>query len=108
MSTTLPKSGSGIWSCYSKQDPETRLFISHCLDLNVKVSGKNPEQAWDRLKTTLKAFYEYSYSCDPDALNITASADEWEEYKTSLAKALRTNPDSITVETIELVLHPPK
>src|SRR5271157_1506042 len=100
------KSGPGIWSCWSKQDPETKMFIAHCLDLNVKVSADTPDKAWARLKECLKAFYEYSYSCDPEALNITSPAGEWQEYSEVLKIALRNG--RVTVETVNLVLRPPK
>ena len=103
---SAPKSGPGIWSCWSKQDLETKMFIAHCLDLNVKVSAENPDKAWQRLKDCLKAFYEYCYSCDPEALNLTAPASDWEEYKEALKIALRNG--SVTVETIQLVLRPPR
>jgi hypothetical protein len=106
--TRAPQSGSGMWSCYIKQDPETQLFISHCLDLHFKVSAKTPEKAWDRLKRCIKAYYEYSYSCDPEALKLTATAAEWTEFKDVLKATLRDHPEKIKVETIELVLRPPK
>lgn len=106
--TRAPQSGSGMWSCYGTLDEETGMYIAHCLDLHMKVSGKTPEQSWERLKRCLKVYYEYCYSCDPDALKLTASASEWAEYGTLLEHTLREDPSRITVETIELVLRPPK
>jgi len=106
--TRAPQSGSGMWSCFTKQDEETGMYIAHCLDLHMKISGKTAEQAWDRLKRSIKVYYEYCYSCDPDALKLTASASEWAEYGELLKQTLHDDPSKVTVETIVLTLRPPK
>lgn len=106
--SNLSKPGAGLWNCYVVQDEQTGRYIAHCLEFDIKVTGSSTDQAWDRLKKTLKAFYEYAYSSDPDALDVTASNPEWDWYNRELRTALRDHPGSVTVETIELVLHPPK
>lgn len=105
---TSPQPVSGMWHAYSTQDVETGLYIAHCLDLNLKVAGRDDNEAWWNLKKVIKAHYEYCFEFDQEGLKLTASAKQWAEYNAAFAKALVENPESITIERIELTLRAPR
>ncbi len=97
-----------MWHCYVKNDPATGLFIGHCLDLHVKVAGRNAREAWASLKKIVKAHYEYCFEFDPDGIQTSAASTDWIIYSTAFSKALKENPNSITFEELVLNLRLPK
>ena len=100
--------GAGIWHCSVRKDEETGLFIGHCLNLHVKVAGRDAKEAWSSLKRVVKAHYEYCQACDPEGLKPSAPNSDWTKVIAAFNKALRDDPDSIHVEEIILNLRAPK
>lgn len=108
MTNTAQTGGVGMWHCYVKRDPETKLFIGHCLDLDVKVAGRNVPETWGALKRVMKAHYEYCFEHDPEGLQMSAPSKDWIIYSAAVSAALRENPKTITVEELVLNLRLPK
>jgi hypothetical protein len=107
--STATKSGAGLWSCSIKKDKETGLFIGHCLDLHVKVAGRDEKEAWCSLHRVMKAHYEYCYEFDQEGLNLSAPMDDWNELKKALQDAIKSkNTDRIMFGEVHLSLRAPR
>jgi hypothetical protein len=100
--------GTGIWQCSVQRDEETGLFIGHCLNLHVKVAGRDPNEARASLKRILKTHFEYCYENDPEGLKPTARQKDFTEWSLAFERAVKENPDSIHFEEIILNLRVPK
>ena len=100
--------GAGIWQCSVKHDEETRLFIGHCLNLHVKVAGRDAKETWATLARVVKTHFEYCYENDPAGLKPSAPQTEFHEWNAVFEKAIRENPDSIHFQDIILNLRVPK
>lgn len=105
---SISQSGPGLWFCTVKQDKETGVYIAHCLNLHTKAGGKTSDEACESLAKIIKAHYEYCVEFDPEGLNLTAPIADWREYKSALVKALREDPGSIFINTLEINVKAPK
>jgi predicted RNase H-like HicB family nuclease len=93
---------TGMLSCLMGKDAETGLFLGHCLNFDLVTSGKTEDEAWQNLKTIIKAHFEYCYANYPDGLRMSATVDEWKNF----AHRLETGGQSV-VEKLEIELRPP-
>jgi hypothetical protein len=100
--------GAGIWQCSVQRDEVTGLFIGHCLNLHVKVAGRDAKEAWSSLSRVVKTHYEYCYENDQDGLRPTAPQTEFHQWNAAFEKAIKENPGSIHFEEIILNLRVPK
>lgn len=100
--------GAGIWQCSVQRNEETGLFIGHCLNLHVKVAGRNVKETWTSLARVVKTHYEYCYEKDRDGLVLTAPQSDFHHWSAAFEKALRENPQSIHFQEIVLNLRLPK
>ena len=100
--------GTGIWQCSVQNDKETGLFIGHCLNLHVKVAGRDPKEAWASLKRVVKVHFEYCYENDQEGLKPTAKQSDFSQWSVAFEKAVKENPQSIHFEEIILNLRVPK
>src|ERR1700757_208471 len=61
-------SSTGIWHCLVSKDRNTGTYIAHNLDFNLMASAPDQETAWERLKMSLKVFYEHCHEFVPKGL----------------------------------------
>lgn len=106
--TAFAGAGAGIWHVTVRKDTDTGLFVGHCLNLHVKVAGRNLKETWASLKKVVKAHYEYCYEFDQSGLSLTASAADWAECYATFEKAVKENPGSIVFEEVVLNLRVPQ
>jgi hypothetical protein len=100
--------GAGIWQCSVQRDEETSLYIGHCLNLHVKVAGRDSKEAWVSLKRVVKSHFEYCYENDRDGLRPTAKPLDFAEWSRAFEKAFKEDPNSVHFEEIVLELRVPK
>lgn len=94
---------TSMLACIIGRDPETGLFLGHCLNYDLMESGSTPDEAWQKLKAVVKAHIEHCYTHYRKGLEVTASRQEWARF----AELLKENKDSLTVEKIEIQLTAP-
>jgi hypothetical protein len=93
----------GVLSCLLSRDPETKLYLAHCLNFDLMECANTSDQAWQNLKSVVKQFIEYSSANNPESLSVSASAEEWKYF----ADILRHSTKPPIVDTIEIEMRPP-
>jgi predicted RNase H-like HicB family nuclease len=96
-----------LFACLTWKDRESGVFISHCLNYDLKQCGDTYEEAWQNLKTAMKHHIEHCWSRYPAGLQRRASKEEWQKFYQSLQKALQENPKGIVVEEMKIDPLPP-
>jgi hypothetical protein len=86
--------GTGIWQCSVQRDEETGLFVGHCLNLHVKVAGRDPKEAWASLKRVAKTHFEFCYENDREGLRPTARPRDFIEWSAAFEKAIDRSGNS--------------
>ena len=90
-------------SCLIEQDPQTGVFIGHCLDFNLMEFGPSPENAWYNLKVVIKNHIEFCYAKYRDGLLDQADKESWDKFYSCLKK----DPENYRVEQIEIEVAEP-
>jgi hypothetical protein len=94
----------GVLSCLGGHDPETSLFIAHCLDFDLVESAPTWQKAWENLKLVVKHHIEYCYYNNPKGLTFSAPAHDWKRF----AALIGSSTENLrVVESITIDLRPP-
>lgn len=65
--------------CLLSVDQETKLWIGHCLDFDLKTSGKSQQSVWVNLKSVVKLHIEHSFANAPERMNAhRAPMADWD------------------------------
>ena len=75
--------------CLLSFDPDTSLWIGHCLDLDLVTSAKTEEDAWANLKKVILAHVEACLTHFEPGMARYASDDKFEVF----GQLLWTNPE---------------
>ena len=94
-------------SCLTWRDPQSSVYISHCLNYDLKETGANLEESWQNLKIVMKHHIEHCYSRYPQGLRRSASKECWQEFYLALQKQLQENPQGVVVEKLDIDPLPP-
>jgi len=81
MSEALESKIPKLIMCLLSHDPQTGMWISHCLDFDIVTSAPTEGESWNAMKNVLRTHIE---SCVADnfeaGLSRRASVEHWREF----------------------------